>query len=93
MPRYVRRSDIVEAVRWYPGRDVPGVFVEDPRNRDAETDEADPSPDLPVRHFVVSMWHQRVYLKPGDYVIAEADGRHHYRCAADAFAEEFEPID
>lgn len=90
MPRYVRRSDIVEAARWFPGRDVPGVFVEDPRNRDAETD---PSPDLPVRHFVVSKWRQRVYLVPGDYVIAESDGKHHYRCDADAFAEMFEPID
>ncbi len=45
------------------------------------------------RAFVVTAHGQRVYLEPGDWVIAEPDGRGHYPCKPDIFAATYEPAD
>jgi hypothetical protein len=36
---------------------------------------------------------QRVRIKPGDWVLAEPNGRGHYPCDPDIFAAEYEPVE
>jgi hypothetical protein len=36
---------------------------------------------------------QRTYLAPGDWVIAEPDGRGHYPCKPDIFRSTYQPVD
>jgi hypothetical protein len=67
----------IEAEQWFPGKEVPGVFVEDPYRRELEVMEPDLPLGLPVRHFVVTIHRQRAYLDPGDWVVPESDGKHH----------------
>jgi hypothetical protein len=71
-----RRTVVVEAWQWFPGKDVPGVYP--PAG-------ADPRP------YVMTAHGQAAYLEPGDYVLVEPDGRGHYPCKADIFEANYEP--
>jgi hypothetical protein len=84
---------VIEAWPWYPGREVPGVFVEDPYRREPDMPGPDLPPGLPVRHFVVTAGRRLVYLEPGDWVVAEPDGMHHRVIGPDEMASGYDPID
>jgi hypothetical protein len=45
------------------------------------------------RAYVVTIHGQRAYLAPGDWVITEPDGIHHYPCKPDIFAASYEPAE
>jgi hypothetical protein len=79
MPIFRKRPLAVQADQWFPGREVAGVAAE-PR----------PGGD-PPRHYVVTIHGQRAYLEPGDWVIAECDGIHHYPCKQDVFKATYVP--
>jgi hypothetical protein len=93
MTRFRARPLVIEAWPWYPGREVPGVFVEDPYRREGGAMEPDLPPGLPARHFVVTADHRRVYLEPGDWVVPESDGVHHRVIRPGAMASGYDPID
>ncbi len=42
--------------------------------------------------YVVTIHGQRAYLAPGDWVITEPDGKHHYPCKPDIFAARYQKI-
>jgi hypothetical protein len=44
-------------------------------------------------NYVVTIHLAEVEVKPGDWIITEPDGEHHYPCKADIFAETYEPIE
>jgi hypothetical protein len=90
--RFRTRPRRIEAEQWFQGKEVPGVFVEDPYRREGGVQEPDLPPGLPVRHFVVTIHRQRVYLEPGDWVVPESDGIHHYPIKPDEMVKRYEPI-
>lgn len=88
MAKYQSRPRTVEATRWFPGVDVPGVFVETAEEavnviggRGHGKMEFRREP----RSYVVTIHGQRAYLSPGDWVIEESDGLHHYPCTDQEF--------
>jgi hypothetical protein len=86
--RYRKRPVEVEAEQWFPGKDVPGV-------RHFAGSAAKSPGDLGLSEcwFVVTIHGQHAYLTPGDWVITESDGVHHYPCKPDEFARIYEPCD
>lgn len=93
MAKYRSKPKEIEAEQWFPDKSIEGVFTED----DSKADTNNPWPvnaDLlqPVRYFVVTIHQQRVYLEPGDYIITEPDGKHHYPCKPDVFQNNYELI-
>lgn len=42
--------------------------------------------------YVVTIHGQRAYLVPGDYVITEPDGVHHYPCKQDIFEKSYDLV-
>jgi hypothetical protein len=79
MPKYRKKPMIVEAEQWWsPATAVPGVKME-------TLDEAQTP-----RAYVVTVHGQRAYLAPGDWVITEMDGVHHYPCKPDVFEATYE---
>lgn len=93
MARYRSKPREVEARQWSPGTLVPGVHVEDPSGRKRENYESEGTSASPMRYFVVTIHRQRAYLDPGDYVITEPDGRHHYPVKPAIFEAHYEPCD
>ena len=43
------------------------------------------------RPYVITIHGQEAYLDPGDWVITEPDGLHHYPCKPDIFAATYDP--
>jgi hypothetical protein len=78
--KFRKKPVIIEAAQWFPGREVPGVREQWYKG-------------LPTRYYVVTMHEQRVYLSPGDWVIAEPDGEHFYPCKPEVFAATYEPVE
>lgn len=77
MTRYRKKPVTVEATQFDGHNDPPGVFRR-------------PEDNTP---YVVTIHDQRCYLSPGDWIIAEPDGIHHYPCKPDIFAATYEPAD
>lgn len=80
MAKYRKRPVVVEAVQYFPDRPLPaGVLT--------NSYEHAPSP-----HYVVTIHRQHAYLNPGDWVVTESDGVHHYPCTAEEFERIYEPV-
>lgn len=45
-----------------------------------------------TRPYVITKQGQRVSIQSGEWVIREADGSGYYPCAADTFANTYEPV-
>jgi hypothetical protein len=45
------------------------------------------------RAYVVTIHGQKAYLAPGDWVITEPDGVHHYPCKPDIFEATYEKVE
>ncbi len=85
MARYRKRPVIVEAEQWFPGKEVPGV---------TEVVYCD---DNNVRHSAgyghcVTIHGQVTRVDPGDFMITEPDGKHHYPCKPEIFEASYEPV-
>lgn len=48
--------------------------------------------DPNYRQYVVTIHNQLAYLEPGDWVITEPDGTHHYPCKPDIFDQTYERL-
>jgi len=73
MAKYRKKPKIDEATQWFPGKYVEGVFS----NGTGDEHGA----------YVITIHGQRAYLAPGDFVVTEPDGIHHYPCKPDIFRD------
>jgi hypothetical protein len=80
VPKYRKRPIVVEAEPWFPSVAVKGVRHFPAMNGMSEC------------WFVVTIHGQHAYLSPGDWVITESDGEHHYPCKPDEFDRIYEPV-
>lgn len=48
--------------------------------------------DPPTRPYVISIHGQATFISPGDWIITEPDGEHHYPCKPDIFEATYEPV-
>lgn len=82
MSKYRKKPVVVDAEQYLPGqqRALPnGVHP-------ANVQEYANGP------FVITAHSQRVYVEPGDWIIAEPDGRGFYPCKPDIFAATYEEV-
>jgi hypothetical protein len=76
VPLFRKKPVLVKAEQWFPGREVEGVC----RHAGADT-----------RYYVFTADGQGAYLEPGDYVVAEPEGRGHYPVKPDIFEASHDP--
>jgi hypothetical protein len=74
--KYRKRPIVVEATQWFPGANIPGVYFD----------------NYADRYYVMTIHGQNAYLDPGDWVITEPDGIHHYPCKPDIFDQTYERL-
>lgn len=102
MPHFMKKRVVVEATQWFPGVKIPGLVAY------GEWDEANDRP-APCRWFdadgraypcqegrdafVTTIHGQQTHVVPGDWIITEPDGIHHYPCKPDIFAATYEPVE
>jgi hypothetical protein len=89
MAKYRKRPVIVEAEQWFPDKVVAGVDWEPPQHEPSRSGRE--AFVRPATAYVVTIHGQRAYLAPGDWVITEPDGVHHYPCKPDVFDKTYEP--
>ena len=77
MARYRKRPVVVDAEQFHHPATAP---------RGVRTEEDG-------RAYVVTIHGQRAYLTPGDWVITEPDGVHHYPCKPEVFSVTYEPAE
>lgn len=73
--KFRKRPIVIEAVQWFPG----------PNKHEGIRNPEDPS-----EAYVIDIAGRRHLLNPGDWVITETDGKHHYPCNAAVFAATYE---
>ena len=75
----------IEALQWFPGVHVPGVteVVHDP---------GDGSTVSNGYGHCVTIHGEPTKVVPGDWVITEPDGVHHYPCKPDIFERRWEAL-
>ena len=92
--KYRKRPVIVEATQWFPDKEVTGVVLYQPpdaviggRGHGEQRFEQD-------TYYAVTKIHGQVTrIEPGDWIITEPDGQHHYPCKPEIFAVTYEPAD
>jgi hypothetical protein len=84
VPKFRKKPIEIEAEQWFPGKDVPGVMLEE--YEDAQ------SIGTCREYYVVTAHKQRVVLSRGDWVIPEPDGRGHYPVKDDIFRATYDPV-
>lgn len=85
--KYRKKPVIVEAKQWFPGKQVRGV---------TETFYANPDGTIIGSSgygFVTTIHGQETTVAPGDWIITEPDGIHHYPCKPDIFTQTYDPIE
>lgn len=88
MARYRKRPVVVEAEQWFPGKEVPGVHWV----CDYLQEDADGKTQVCHQAYVVTIHGERARIAPGDWVITEPDGIHHYPCKDVVFQATYEPV-
>lgn len=90
MPRFRKRPIEFDAEQWFPGKKVPGVRGVNPSAMDAGCFVGGKCcrPHIHTAHNG-----QVVELEPGDYVVAEPDGRGFYPVKPDIFEKFNEPVE
>lgn len=48
--------------------------------------------DIGIKHFRVQSVQGWVAVNPGDWIITEPDGQHHYPCNPEVFAKKYEAV-
>jgi hypothetical protein len=89
MAQFRKRPVVVEAEQWWPNSEIKGVQYEQ------EYTKADLDGERIIREgaYVTTIHGERAHLAPGDYVITEPDGIHHYPCKPDIFEATYDPAD
>lgn len=86
--KFRKKSVIVEATQWFLGKEVPGIKV-----AKAFFYSGPGGTDLPEgTPYVVTIHKQPTVVAPGDWIITEPDGIHHYPCKPDIFEETYERV-
>ncbi len=83
--KYRKKPVIVEADQWFPGKQMKGV---------TEAVYSDRYGTHPSGYaHVVTIHGEHAKVVPGDWVITEPDGVHHYPCKPDIFAATYEVVE
>lgn len=84
--KFRNKPRVVEADQWFPGKIVAGVteYVHDP---------GDGSTVSSGFGSVITIHGESAKVVPGDWIITESDGIHHYPCKAAEFEKIYELID
>lgn len=89
MARYRKKPIVVEAIQWGPGLLVGGMCY----CAAAGTDWAG-GPYVATRPHLHTMHNGEIaILQPGDWIITEPDGIHHYLCKPDTFEATYELVE
>ena len=84
MARFRKKPIEVEAVQWFPGVEIPGL-------EHVPGGHASDGSIWPDYAWVKTINGHPAKVRPGDWVITESDGVHHYPCTAEEFARIYEP--
>lgn len=77
MPHYRRKPTVIDAVQFTDATAPPrGVMFH----------------HIFAKHFVTTIQGQDVFVSPGEWIVVEADGEHHYPIADATFRELYDPI-
>jgi hypothetical protein len=102
--RFRSKLAFLEAEQWFPGKEIPGVYMETPEESLTTVVDGNGScvfnqnpimasstrPGEP-RAYVITIHSQRAFLAPGDWVCQEpTDPTRHYPCKPDVFAMRWE---
>ncbi len=94
MPLFRSKPKVVEANQYFPGKDVPGVFMYTPDDVVLHSRIS----DVPLGRFpqdpypaVRTMQGEVVRIKPGEWVIKEKSGDGFYPCDPDEFIKLYDP--
>ncbi len=79
MAKYHNRPAIIEAGQWFPGKDTVGVLTVIDGVYEG-------------KQYVMTAHSQPVFLEPGDWVVAEPDGRGYYPIKPDIFEAKYMEI-
>lgn len=82
MPKFRKRPVIVEAEQYLPGRQRTDPSGLHPASVQEEA----------LRPYVITARGERVYVDPGDWIIAEPDGCGFYRCEDHTFRATYESV-
>ena len=85
MARYRKKPVIVEAVQWFPGKRVIGV---------TECVYTDPDKGTTSSEYghVITIRGEIIKVVPGDWIITEPDGFHHYPCKPGVFLATYDLV-
>lgn len=93
MAKFRKKPVIVQAEQWFPGKDVPGVFLHQPpdavlggRGHGEQRLAQEPYAAVRTIQGVVTR------VCPGDWIITESNGVNHYPCQADVFASTYDLV-
>jgi hypothetical protein len=85
MAKFLRKPTIVEAEQWFPGKQVSGVteviFSDGPNGATKSCGYG----------HCVTIHGEVTKVSPGDWVITEPDGEHHYPCKDEIFRATYDP--
>ena len=85
MAKYITKPKIKEATQWFPdGPRIPGVGYFPKIEGSSIFGEA---------WYVTTIHGQRAWLVPGDYIVTEPDGIHHYPCKPDIFESSHDKLE
>jgi hypothetical protein len=89
-----RRKEVVDAEQWFPGKNVPGVFIHQPEPARLH-DRMGGFHDYPQDPYpAVRQSDGKVFrVSPGDWVIADFGGKTHRTMPDDIFTDCYEQID
>lgn len=90
MAMHRKKPVVVAADQWNgPGFVVPGV-----QREWVPTNPLDENGDRGLYlYYVVTAHGQKTLVTPGDWIIAEPDGRGYYPCKPDIFEKTYEPVE
>lgn len=91
MPKYRKKPVEVEAVQF----EVDHILGIKPMPAGVVTEyEGDPGSleGQRVRYYVVTIQYQKVCIQPGEWVITEPDGVHHYPCSDEVFRNTYDAV-
>jgi hypothetical protein len=90
MPKFRKKSLIIDAEQWFPGNGCRGVQGDD-RTKLCGCVLA--GGDASIPHVHPTRYPDAVYIEPGDWIVAEADGSGYYPCKPDVFEATYDPVE
>ena len=87
--KYRKKTVLVEAEQWWPNKVVAGVYP----GLTYTVEDADGERIINEGWYVITIHGDEIKVAPGDWVITEPDGVHHYPCKPDIFAATYEAVE